>query len=67
MKKIMRDEELLRKAGQIAAQFAPYPEPEAIAGIAEHIKKFWTPSMREQLADHISQGGKGLPEVFRKI
>lgn len=38
-----------RMANQIADFFAPYPEDEAIAGVQNHIQKFWTPTMRKEL------------------
>ena len=36
-------------ANQIAAYFAAYPREEAVAGIADHIMKFWNPHMRRDL------------------
>ncbi len=42
----MRDDTLVRMANQIADFFAPYPEDEAVAGVADHMKKFWDPRMR---------------------
>ncbi len=36
-------------ANQIAQFFAPYPEPEAIAGIRDHLARFWDPAMRREL------------------
>jgi formate dehydrogenase subunit delta len=42
-------DDLVRMANQIARFFEPYPEEEAIAGIAEHLTKFWDPSMRVAL------------------
>lgn len=44
-------DELTRMANQIADFFAPYPEADAIAGVQDHILKFWTPKMRENLLD----------------
>jgi formate dehydrogenase subunit delta len=44
-------------------------EPEravGIAGIANHIAKFWTPRMRQKLLDHVKQHGEaGLDELPR--
>jgi formate dehydrogenase subunit delta len=45
---------------QIAAFFEPYPEDEAVRGIAEHLEKFWEPRMRGQLAEIVANGGAGL-------
>ena len=36
-------------ANQIAEAFSVYPEPEATADIAKHIKDFWDPTMRERI------------------
>lgn len=41
--------EVLRMANQIAAFFAPYPEADAVAGVLDHIEKFWAPSQRKEL------------------
>ena len=55
-------------ANQIADFFRPYPDEEAIAGVQEHIRSFWTPSMREELAAYAAAGGKGLnPRVLAAI
>jgi formate dehydrogenase subunit delta len=45
---VARDD-LTRMANQIAAFFAPYPEADAIAGVLDHLEKFWDPSMRREL------------------
>ncbi len=47
-------------ANQIAQFFAAYPHEEAVAGVADHLKKFWEPRMLRQLHEHIAQGGAGL-------
>jgi len=40
---------LLHDVNEIAKYFAAYPREEAVAGIADHIKKFWDPRMRKEL------------------
>lgn len=46
----MNVEPLVRMANQIGAFFEAMPDrPEALEGIALHIKKFWDPRMRRQL------------------
>ena len=42
----MKPEKLIYMANQIATFFRSYPEDEAIAGIRDHLKAFWTPRMR---------------------
>jgi formate dehydrogenase subunit delta len=51
---------LVHMANQIALYFAPYPHEEAVAGVANHIEKFWEKRMRQQLDAHIAQGATGL-------
>lgn len=53
-------EKLVRMANQIATFFMSQPENTRIAGVANHINKFWEPRMRRQLFEHIDQGGMGL-------
>ena len=53
-------EKLVRRANQIADFFAPYPEREAVAGVEQHIRSFWTPGMRKELLAFADAGGKGL-------
>lgn len=43
-------EKLARMANQIADYFKSYPDDEAIAGVHEHIRSFWSPVMRRDLA-----------------
>ena len=40
---------LARMANQIADYFRSYPEDEAVAGVHEHIRAFWSPMMRRDL------------------
>lgn len=42
-------EDLARMSNQIAQYFAAYPEDEAIAGVRDHLEKFWDPQMRRDL------------------
>ena len=41
--------DVLRMANQIAAFFAPYPDADAVAGVLDHIEKFWAPSQGKEL------------------
>jgi formate dehydrogenase subunit delta len=47
----MPHDDLVRMVNQIAQFFAAYPEIEAVAGVKEHLQKFWDPSMRKELLD----------------
>lgn len=53
---------MVRMANQIALFFAAYPKEEAVAGVLDHLRKFWEPRMRKQIADYVAQGGGGLHE-----
>ena len=54
----MNPERLVTMANDIAAFFAAEPEREtAIDGIATHLRKFWEPRMRKQLAAHMQAHG----------
>ncbi len=52
----MKTDTLVRMANQIAQFFEPYPHDEALEGVADHIKKFWEPRMREDLFDALDKG-----------
>jgi formate dehydrogenase subunit delta len=54
---------MVNQANQIASYFAGFPREEAIAGVQEHIRKFWEPRMKDQLIDYIAKDGKGLHEL----
>ena len=56
----MDAEKLVFMAGQIAAYFKAYPEDEAIIGIRDHIKSFWTPGMRKTLEARVRRDNAGV-------
>lgn len=45
----MLQDDLVRMSTQIAQFFEPYPPDEAVAGVQDHLLKFWDPSMRTAL------------------
>jgi formate dehydrogenase subunit delta len=61
-------EHLVQMANDIGNFFRSEPErAEGIAGIADHIAKFWTPRMQRKLLDHLHQHGEaGLDELPRE-
>jgi formate dehydrogenase subunit delta len=61
-------EQLAKMANDIANFFRSEPErKDAIAGIANHIAKFWTPRMRQKLlAYEQEQHGAGLDDLSRE-
>jgi formate dehydrogenase subunit delta len=56
----MESENMVHMANQIALFFASYPREDAIAGVADHLRKFWEPRMRKQIIEYVAQGGAGL-------
>ncbi len=51
---------LIYMANQIGSFFDSQGHDKAVAGIAEHIKKFWDPRMRKKIFEHLDAGGEGL-------
>ena len=57
---------LVRMANQIAMNLGTGRSPEQAAHlIAEHLRKFWTPDMRRQLANYAVQDGEQLDPALR--
>lgn len=57
----MNIDTLTRMVNDIANYFAAEPDHAAgVAGIADHLKKFWDPTMRRQIIEHVQAGGDGL-------
>ncbi len=54
---------MVHMANQIANFFASYPKEEAVAGVADHLQKFWEPRMRKQITEYVAHGGGGLHEL----
>lgn len=60
---------LVRMINRIGDFYAAYPDrAEAVAGIAEHVRKFWEPRMRRQLYAHLDgpAAGEGLSDLVRQ-
>ena len=49
-------------ANQIAAFFRSYPQEEAVAGVHDHLRAFWSPAMRRDLAAR-AEAGAGLDSL----
>jgi formate dehydrogenase subunit delta len=57
-------ENLVKMANDIGSFFNSDPDRvSAIAGISDHIRKFWDPRMRRAIIQHLNQGGLGLGEL----
>ena len=56
-------EVMVHRANQIAQYFSAYPHEQALAGVTDHLKRFWEKRMQRQLHEHVAQGGSGLHEL----
>lgn len=61
----MSPDKLIYMANQIGKFFAPQSHDKAVAGIADHLGKFWDPRMREKIRLHLDQGGDGLDPLVK--
>ena len=59
----MNSDLMVHNANQIALYFASFPREEAIAGVTDHIQKFWEKRMKKQIVEYIAKGGNGLHEL----
>lgn len=62
----MNPDRLVYMANQIGKFFAHQGEEKAVAGIANHIVRFWDPRMRAAIFAHLDAGGAGLDPFTRK-
>jgi len=58
----MNNDNLIRMVNRIGTFFAAMPDrDEANRDLAQHVRRFWEPRMRQQLFAHIDQhGGEGI-------
>jgi formate dehydrogenase subunit delta len=56
----MSPDKLVYMANQIGRFFSHRGEEKAVAGIADHLAKFWDPRMRSAIFAHLESGGRGL-------
>jgi formate dehydrogenase subunit delta len=55
---------LVHMANQVADFFRSYGEAEAIKCTADHLKSFWEPRMRREMAAHLANNaGAGLSHI----
>jgi formate dehydrogenase subunit delta len=58
-------DKLVYMANQIGTFFSSQGPDQAVSGIAEHIRKFWDPRMRQAIFAHLDRGGAGLDPAVR--
>jgi formate dehydrogenase subunit delta len=59
-------DKLVMMANQIAKNLAVRGDDRAVAGTADHIRRFWDPRMRSLIADALAKGGDGLDPLARR-
>jgi formate dehydrogenase subunit delta len=60
------NDKLVYMANQIGKFFASQSDEAAVAGTAEHIRRFWDPRMRAAIFDYLDSGGTGLDPAVRR-
>lgn len=59
---------LVYMANQIGKFFESQGHDQEVAGVADHIRKFWDPRMRKGIYAHLDAGGAGLnPNVLEAL
>jgi len=58
-------DKLVYMANQIGKFFA-CQKGRAAEGIADHVRKFWHPTMRQAILAHLEEGGAGLDPSVRE-
>ena len=60
-------EKLVRMANQVATNFAYLPDTEQAAlKVADHLQRFWEPTMRTEIIAHLDSGADDLSEIARQ-
>lgn len=62
----MNRRDITRMANQIAGFFRAYPDEEAVAGVVQHIRDFWDPRMRADLAEQLAEDENGFDDLARR-
>jgi formate dehydrogenase subunit delta len=59
-------DKLVMMANQIGRFFVPQRDGDPVAGIADHLEKFWDPHMKANIVAHWRAGGVGLDGPVRE-
>lgn len=62
----METAKMLHRANEIARFWESYPRDEGVAGVREHIQKFWEPRFRQQLVEYARTGAPGLHDLVEE-
>lgn len=60
------DDRLVYMANQIGKFFQSQGHDQAVAGVADHIRKFWDPRMRKAIFAYLDAGGADLDPNVRE-
>ena len=59
-------DQLVKMSNQIADNFSFHED--AVDRLADHLRRFWAPSMRKKLTEFLEAGGDGLkPDVIAAV
>jgi formate dehydrogenase subunit delta len=61
----MQADKLVYMANHIGKFFATQRKVKAPEAIAEHLRKFWDPRMRNEIKSHLQSGGGGFDPPVR--
>jgi formate dehydrogenase subunit delta len=61
----MEAKRLIAMANQIGLFFHAQGETAEVAGVEDHLRKYWDPRMRRQIVAILDQGGEGLAPAVR--
>lgn len=59
----MSPEKMVTMANQIAGFFKTQPGDDHAERVADHLRDFWEPRMRDQLRAYVAEGGDGLDDL----
>lgn len=63
----MNIERLSQMVNDITNYFAAEPDHAAgVASVADHLRKFWDPTMRRAIIAHLEAGGEGLGAMAKE-
>ena len=62
----MASDRLIQMANQIGSFFVTQPRVSAPEAIADHLRRFWDPRMRDAIRQHLDRGGAGLDPAVRE-
>ncbi len=63
----MEPTKLVRMANQIAANWDYGPDKtKAVAGVVDHLRRFWSPMMLDEIEQHMARGDAELTLIARQ-